>query len=284
MRLESVMWSWLLVLSGAGALLAQDLEQKLQTASEEGTITITKEHTGPYRPTMKPQLNEVNQAIIKQTNTFRKSHELQTLEPDSTLQQTAQSFAEYMARTGRYGHEADDRTAKARAEEQGYEICFIAENIAMQFKENGFSTGALTKAFVQGWKNSPGHRANMLRPEVTQTGVAVAQSAETGAYFAVQLFGRPQSQAIVFEVANQVGEAVRYKLGEQTFDLEPRLIRRHMMCSEQKLVVMQGEESLAETTPQQGRRLVITAASDSFEAEWEEAQLSPAELRPEPQP
>ncbi len=35
-------------------------------------------------------------------------------------------------------------------------------------------------------------RKNMLAPEVTETGVAVARSGKTGRYYAVQMFGRPR--------------------------------------------------------------------------------------------
>ena len=43
----------------------------------------------------------------------------------------------------------------------------------------GFATEALGKAFVEGWKKSPGHRRNMLDADVTETGVAVARSDKT---------------------------------------------------------------------------------------------------------
>lgn len=48
----------------------------------------------------------------------------------------------------------------------------------------------LASRYFEGWKKSPGHRRNMLEASVTDTAVAVARSARTGRYYAVQLFGR----------------------------------------------------------------------------------------------
>ncbi|HEY4261398.1 MAG TPA: CAP domain-containing protein, partial [Schlesneria sp.] len=83
---------------------------------------------------------------------------------------------------------------------------------------------------TEGWKHSPGHRKNMLDRDVTETGVAVAWSKETGHYYAVQMFGRPKSLAIEFQIANEAGASVQYQIDEHTFSLPPRLIRTHHIC------------------------------------------------------
>src|SRR5204863_3801867 len=70
----------------------------------------------------------------------------------------------------------------------------------------------------------------MLDPDVTETGVAVARSEDTGYYYAVQMFGRPKSQAIAFEITNDSSDTVRYKVGDQTFSLPPNYTRKHERC------------------------------------------------------
>jgi hypothetical protein len=45
-------------------------------------------------------------------------------------------------------------------------------------------------------------RKNLLNPAVTETGVAVAQSEQTGTYDTGQLFGRAKSQQIAFQITN----------------------------------------------------------------------------------
>lgn len=59
---------------------------------------------------------------------------------------------------------------------------------------------------MQGWIESPPHRENMLAEYVTQTGVAVATS-DQETYYAVQMFGRPQSAAIEIQISNESGSA-----------------------------------------------------------------------------
>src|SRR5690606_15257530 len=141
---------------------------------------------------------------------------------DEDLAKTAAEFARYMARTDKYGHRADDRSPSERATAQGYQYCLVSENIAYQFQTQGFQTAKLVEGFVDGWKDSPGHRENMLEPAVTQTGVAVAQSETTGVFYAVQMFGRPQSAKIGFRLANPTEVSLEYQLGGQKFSLPPR--------------------------------------------------------------
>ena len=86
---------------------------------------------------------------------------------------TAQAFADYMARTDRYGHTADGNQPSDRAKARGYDYCIVLENIAYAFNSEGFTGEKLAGQFVTGWQNSPGHRRNMLDPDVTETGVAV---------------------------------------------------------------------------------------------------------------
>ena len=135
-----------------------------------------------------------------------------------------------MARTGKYGHSADGSEPAARAKRFGYPYCIIAENIASIFSPDGTATDGLADRVFKGWQNSPGHRENMLNPNVTETAVAVAHAAKTDRYYAVQLFGRPISQSIEFKVANRTGVTVEYALDGQTFQLPPRATSSHQVC------------------------------------------------------
>jgi len=75
--------------------------------------------------------------------------------------------------------------------------------------------------FFEGWKHSPGHRKNMLDPDVTETGVAVAQSEDTHYFYAVQIFGRPKSMSIAFQLTNESDKTIQYEIAGQTFSLPP---------------------------------------------------------------
>jgi uncharacterized protein YkwD len=106
-----------------------------------------------------PDLEAVATSIIDQTNAFRKQHARAAVKVNPVLSLTARYFADIMARTDRYGHNADGKQPWDRAEEHGYEYCVLLENIAWEFKSSGFTTAELARSFVEGWEKSPGHRS-----------------------------------------------------------------------------------------------------------------------------
>src|SRR4051794_24938878 len=118
----------------------------------------------PYRsPGEKtPYLGAVNRFLVDKTNDFREEEGRPRVAVNPKLTETARAFADYMARTGRYGHTADGSRPADRAARHGYEFCVIAENIAYAFDSDGYTTVELGTTFVEGWKHSPGHRRNML--------------------------------------------------------------------------------------------------------------------------
>ena len=201
-----------------------------QTAEEQGAETIKVTAPGAYRPQKTPSLDRAVTEIVTQTNLFRAANKRDKVEVSPKLREAATEFARYMARTDRYGHEADGNPPQGRAEKHGYKYCLIAENIAYVFASEGFSTDQLADQFVNSWKNSPPHRRNMLEPDVVDVGVGVAQSADTGVFYAVQMFGRPQSMRIEFSVANETEQTVSYRLGTTEFTLPPRYVRTHERC------------------------------------------------------
>jgi uncharacterized protein YkwD len=212
-------------------------------------------------PEKSPAIGAVEQRILAASGEFRQAQQRGKLAPQTHLTAAARDFARFMAQTGKYGHDADGRTPQGRAHQHGYDACIVAENIAYLFSSTPFGADELGRKFVHGWENSPGHRKNMLNPDVTQIGVGVARSDKTGYYYAVQLFGRPKSQAIKFELANQAGIDVPYVLGERSLTLPPGTQRTHEQCSA-------GQLSLNGTVvaPRNGDRYVITR-SDSGKLE-----------------
>lgn len=169
-------------------------------------------------------------AIVEATNAFRAAHGRARVARDPALAQAAQRFAEYMGETDRYGHDADGRRPAERVEAHGYDYCAVAENIALQYSSSGFATDELVARVIEGWQQSPGHRQNMLLPNVVDIGIGVARSARTQRWYAVQLFARPKRLAVRFEVANRTGVAIDYAVGGQRHTLPPRVTRTHHGC------------------------------------------------------
>ena len=206
-----------------------------------------------------PDLAQVSQQVILRTNAFRASNGLASVASSNALAEAAQRFADYMAKTDRYGHEADGRPPEQRAIAHGYEYCTVAENIAFQMSSLGFDTDELAMRLVEGWEQSPGHRRNMLLPNVTDIGVGVAFSERSQRYYAVQMFGRPRSAASRFEIANGADVAVRYALEGKDYALAPRVTRTHAGCFVGTLQVRwpDGSEAPA-VTPRDGARYTVS--------------------------
>ena len=145
-----------------------------------------------------------------------------------------------------------------RAREHGYDYCLVLENIASLYSSEGFGTEELADRVMKGWKRSPGHRANMLDAEVTDIGVAIAQSEKSRTYYAVQLFGRPHSKRIEFRVANSSPVAVDYDLNGLAYTLPPRSTRTHQECRAVRLTMrLPGERQSTTVQPGDGDRYEI---------------------------
>jgi uncharacterized protein YkwD len=109
--------------------------------------------------------------VVALVNAHRAQLGLPALVVSPTLTATAQWKARNMAALGYLDHDdpaPDARTADERVAACGYQSTLWGENIAM-----GYSTA---QAVFDAWMDSPGHRANIERPEFRATGVGAAGS------------------------------------------------------------------------------------------------------------
>jgi uncharacterized protein YkwD len=242
-----------------------------QAVQEEPTEVIRP--APDFKPNRgeRPDLGTVTQSIIERTNDFRKVQDRSEVTINASLTKAARYYAEFMAKEDKFGHSADDQHPADRAKKHGYNYCLVLENIAYQFNLAGFKSDKLAKEFVEGWQHSPGHRKNMLDPDVSDTGVAVAYSEKSGHYYAVQMFGRPKSKAIEFSLSNQVNAAVEYRIGDQSYSLQPRYTRTDQLCRPADLSVQTSEASKEPQVlrPENGNRLVIVNNKGQYEIKKE---------------
>jgi uncharacterized protein YkwD len=217
------------------------------------------------QPRQRADTAEAARMVVVQTNAFRRSQGLANTTRNTQLDEVAHRFADFMARSDQYGHEADGRTPAQRAQAHGYDYCVVLENIAYQYSSAGFRTGDLASRFVDGWERSPGHRRNMLDPDVTEIGVAVVQSPRTARYYAVQMFGRPRAMHVQFRIANRSGATLRYELGGESFRLPPRVTRTHEQCRAETLIVqLPGASQPASVQPAHGDRYAIVQSNGRY--------------------
>ncbi|GGV78742.1 hypothetical protein GCM10010228_47570 [Streptomyces massasporeus] len=120
-------------------------------------------------------------AVIDLTNRERTRHGLPPLSADPPLTTAAQAHSADMVARAFYAHTAPDGSRPwDRAAAAGSTRRSIGENIAC---------GQRSPAdVVEGWMNSPGHRANILKPGFTHIGVGFAGGGRAGMYW-TQLFG-----------------------------------------------------------------------------------------------
>ena len=231
--------------------------------TESATTTTSSEpKTEPQGPTpgqrLEHPLAAAEEIVFRRTNEFRDGESLSPLKRDDTLDTAAQWFANYMAETGNYGHEADGREPADRISAAGYKYCRVGENIAWQVRERSdgttvpIETEPLGEKFFTGWRDSKPHRENILTPQFTHIGLGLARAGD-GKYYGVQLFGRPKSLQFRVELSNQSGEAATYEIGEDRFELGVRMWRQHTLCEPTPLAIDDDERSVSEST-----RFVLT--------------------------
>ncbi|MGJ3246388.1 MAG: CAP domain-containing protein [Elainellaceae cyanobacterium] len=139
----------------------------------------------------KTTLHPFVQRILDLTNLYRQQVGFQPLTLNQKLTQAAQAHSENMASSDFVGHVAPDGSNMSdRIRATGYRYWTIAENVAA-----GYSTPDAT---VEGWMNSPGHRANILNPDLKEIGIGYYHLAnDTGRinydHYWTQDFGTPFS-------------------------------------------------------------------------------------------
>ncbi|MFE6409190.1 CAP domain-containing protein [Streptomyces sp. NPDC057837] len=120
-------------------------------------------------------------AVTDLTNRARTRAGLPPLAVDPLLTAAARAHSADMVARAFYAHTAPDGSRPGdRAAAAGSTLRAIGENIAC---------GQRSPAdVVEGWMNSPGHRANILRPEFTRIGIGFACGGRAGTYW-TQMFG-----------------------------------------------------------------------------------------------
>ncbi len=129
------------------------------------------------------------QGVILLTNAERTKSALSPLASNTLLNQVAEKKMKDMFERQYFEHDSPDgKGVSDLAREFGYDYILIGENLAL----GNFSDDS---DLVTAWMNSPGHRANILKPGYTEIGVAVGEGMYEGekVWIGVQSFGTPSS-------------------------------------------------------------------------------------------
>jgi uncharacterized protein YkwD len=145
----------------------------------------------PMSATPQSSGNSFIDKVVQLTNNYRTQNGLAPLQINLTLNNVAQSHSEDMALRDYFSHKGSNgSSASDRVLNAGYNYSYVGENIAA-----GYTT---PEAVVQGWINSPGHRANILNANFKEIGIGYYYLAnDTGSVnyksYWTQEFGTPRS-------------------------------------------------------------------------------------------
>lgn len=143
-------------------------------------------------------------SLLASTNQQRTADQESQLSLDPLLSQAAQAKADDMVATGYWSHTSPDgKTPWNFIAASGYNYERAGENLAY-----GFSGAAQT---IDGWMNSPEHRANILNAQYQNVGFGVANSAHYQGHgpetVVVAMYGQPSNTSTAANIAFQVPPA-----------------------------------------------------------------------------
>ncbi|WP_432832189.1 CAP domain-containing protein [Dactylosporangium sp. CA-092794] len=172
--------------------VAKKKKKKKKPATKPSTAPATKPPTTPpaTKPATTPTTTQpaaggytaIENEVVTLTNTYRQANGCGALRIDSRLVAAARAHSTDMATKNFFDHTGSNgSTFVQREAAAGYTTGASAENIAW-----GYRTA---KDVVDGWINSPGHRANILNCQSVAVGVGLAYKADGTPYW-TQDFGR----------------------------------------------------------------------------------------------
>lgn len=126
--------------------------------------------------------------VLRRTNQVRLEHGLGSLQWDPQAYKAALAHAQDMIRRNYFAHQNPDGLGAAeRLRAAGVLEVVVGENLA---SFEGYPEAEVPRRSMAGWMNSPGHRANLLKPEFTHLGAAMVRQGRQ--VMVVQNFiGRP---------------------------------------------------------------------------------------------
>lgn len=111
------------------------------------------------------------QLVVEQTNQQRALEHLDPLRSVPRLAECARLHSQEMAEKDYFSHTSPTDglvTPRDRVSALGLKPTIVGENIYMS---SGREASAVVQSSMDAWMKSPGHRANILKPEFTSIGV-----------------------------------------------------------------------------------------------------------------
>jgi uncharacterized protein YkwD len=140
----------------------------------------------PESTAQSPTIAQMEASVRQRINEVRQKNGLNPLQNNEKLARVARNYSQKMARENFFSHVSPDGSTLAkRVRAGGISYWMVGENL---FKS--VNAPQPVPLAVEGWMNSPGHRANILQAEYAETGIGVWRQGKT--YYITQLFLRSQ--------------------------------------------------------------------------------------------
>ncbi len=149
------------------ALLAGSIGFFLGARGNQKTVEIAPPSSTSETSTVPVQITAEESLMLNSVNAERAKESLSALTWCPALARSATEHSKDMAAQNYFEHEdLDGGQVSDRALAQGYEYQTVGENIAVGQRS--------VEEVMVAWMNSPGHRANIMKPEYRHFGSGVA--------------------------------------------------------------------------------------------------------------
>jgi uncharacterized protein YkwD len=140
----------------------------------------------PSGPAPSDTIEVMERNVANRVDEIRAAHGRGRLTRDAILARVARRHACWLSGRGTLSHQGPSgETVGDRVRAGGRSFRTVAENLA-----RSVNVPDPVAAAIDGWMRSPGHRENILREDVTETGVGICRVG-AAAYYVTQVFLRP---------------------------------------------------------------------------------------------
>lgn len=187
----------LVIIALASCAMAEELSGQIVGVASPPDPLACAQAAREAPPGHEESLGVIEREIVRLGNIERRKQGLQPLEQDACLDAVARRHSERMAETGTMAHQLDGLGPADRVSRAHIRWRVVAENLltrSLTWTRPPLCEGAAhAEHAVRAWMRSPGHRANLLNPEVTRIGVGVACTVRQGRErcYSTQVFIRP---------------------------------------------------------------------------------------------
>jgi uncharacterized protein YkwD len=141
-----------------------------------------------------PKITQLEKMMLAEVNAERTQKGLRPLTWDNDAAEVARAHSAEMRDKGYFAHESPTKSLELPVDRykaaMGKTPRLIAENVYRAWGDGDFLTESAVKKGHTALMKSPGHRSNILEPNVTQIGIGIVSNAQ-GHLWLTQVFVRP---------------------------------------------------------------------------------------------